>query len=249
MIGEAQFCPRCGTERLQGMQFCGKCGLDFGATSASGAMRSPEAPRPPQQFETIEIVDRDSGQMPAKANVVATVLGTGAVIRHYMIGIHRWPGGSEEVPIVEYGLSAGVTPENMTDRSQLQVALDEFASQLTADGWELEPRGPVWYSRTFRRPFDGTADSGALATPEAVAAMEQIRAKATHHARQAARPMGTSLSVGSVVFWFLVLVLAWVAAMAFASTSRGTQGTIELLVILAFVVTRVRSYRAWKREG
>lgn len=44
-----EFCPRCGTERVQEFAFCGKCGFDLSTTSGTG---SPVAstPREPQSF-------------------------------------------------------------------------------------------------------------------------------------------------------------------------------------------------------
>ena len=72
------FCPRCATPRAGDFRFCRTCGLDLDASIPSSTLSpAPES----LAYETIELTDRDSGEMPIVANTVTTILGAPGYIR------------------------------------------------------------------------------------------------------------------------------------------------------------------------
>jgi hypothetical protein len=248
----AVFCPRCGTQRVLGMRFCASCGLDLESQAPAQPIVSGQPALPVSEYETVQIVDRDTGEMPVRVNVIATAFGTSAQVRHYLIAQHRWPGGYEDFPVAEYSLSAGQTPEGMLDRAGTQSILDDVIRWLVSEGWEEQPRGPIWYALAFRRAIQPGDGPRPIAPPQAAEVAAQLRQnsekKAQRVERNAGRPRGTSLSVEALTYWILIAVVAYFAAALIFPIGGSAQWWMALIFIGAIVINRVLEYRRWKQR-
>lgn len=234
------------------MRFCASCGLDLESQAPAQPIVSAQPALPAFDYETVQIVDRDTGEMPVRVNVIATAFGTGAQIRHYLIAQHQWPGGYEEFPVAEYSLSSGQTPEGMLDRAGIQSILDDVISGLVSEGWEQQPRGPIWYALAFRRAIQPGDEPGPIAPPQAAEVAAQLRQKTESKAqrveREAGRPRGTSLGVEALTYWIVIAVVAYFAAALIFPMGGPAQGWMALIFIGAIVINRVRGYRRWKER-